>query len=194
MEQGQSHLVVTGDFNRHDPSWGGDKIHRGRLGEAEPILQMMGRLGLDSLLPRGTITWQNGRHESTVDLMLASPDLAKDFFHCRPHPSSHGSDHMAIDTAFDLAVPERVSQPRPLFNRAQAPSKCCSGCSPSPHPCSVPVLGPYHNWIPHYISRRPLLQCLPSNWFKYYEVESGPDEEVSLLSSSLSAQQKCEGW
>jgi hypothetical protein len=25
---------------------------------------------------------------------------------------------------------------------------CCSGCSPSPHPCSVPVLGPYHNWIP----------------------------------------------
>jgi hypothetical protein len=31
---------------------------------------------------------------------------------------------------------------------AQAPSKCCSGCSPSPHPCSVPVLGPYHDWIP----------------------------------------------
>jgi hypothetical protein len=32
--------------------------------------------------------------------------------------------------------------------RAQAPSKCCSGCSPSPHPCSVPVLGPYYDWIP----------------------------------------------
>jgi hypothetical protein len=31
--------------------------------------------------------------------------------------------------------------------RAQATSKCCSGCSPSPHPCLVPVLGPYYNWI-----------------------------------------------
>ena len=31
---------------------------------------------------------------------------------------------------------------------AQTPSKCCSGCSPSPHPSSVLVLGPYHNWIP----------------------------------------------
>jgi hypothetical protein len=32
--------------------------------------------------------------------------------------------------------------------RAQTPFKCCSGCSPSPHPCSVPVLGPYYDWIP----------------------------------------------
>jgi hypothetical protein len=27
--------------------------------------------------------------------------------------------------------------------RAQTPSKCCSGCSPSPHPFTVPVWGPY---------------------------------------------------
>jgi hypothetical protein len=32
--------------------------------------------------------------------------------------------------------------------RAQTPSKCCSGCSPSAHPCSVPFLVPYYDWIP----------------------------------------------
>jgi hypothetical protein len=31
--------------------------------------------------------------------------------------------------------------------RAYTPSKYCSGCSPSSHPCSVPVLGPYYDWI-----------------------------------------------
>jgi hypothetical protein len=43
--------------------------------------------------------------------------------------------------------------------RAQTPSKCCSGCSPSPHPCSVPVLGPYYDWIPA------LCPYLPSHEF-----------------------------
>jgi hypothetical protein len=32
--------------------------------------------------------------------------------------------------------------------RAQTPSKCCSGCSPSAHPCLVPFFVPYHDWIP----------------------------------------------
>jgi hypothetical protein len=39
--------------------------------------------------------------------------------------------------------------------RAQTP-KCCS---PSPHRCSVPVLGPYHYWIPV------PCPCLPSHEF-----------------------------
>jgi hypothetical protein len=57
-------VVVAGDFNRHDQLWGGDGVLPTRQGEADPIIDFMNRWKLESLLPRGTKTWQNAMHET----------------------------------------------------------------------------------------------------------------------------------
>jgi hypothetical protein len=69
-------------------------------------------------LPRGTKTWQSGDCESTIDLILASEELATAMVKCAIHTTKHGSDHRAIETTFDVATPERVVEARLLFKNA----------------------------------------------------------------------------
>lgn len=59
-------IIIAGDFNRHDQLWGGDGVLPSRQGETDPIIDFMSEWGLESLLPRGTETWQNRRHASTI--------------------------------------------------------------------------------------------------------------------------------
>jgi hypothetical protein len=68
-------VILAGDFNRHDQLWGGDDISPARQGEADPIIEFMNDHSLNSLLPRGTKTWQSGNRETTIDLMPASEEL-----------------------------------------------------------------------------------------------------------------------
>jgi hypothetical protein len=58
-------VVIAGDFNRHDQLWGGD-VSLARQGEADRIIDLMSEFGLSSLLPRGTKTWQDKNHETTI--------------------------------------------------------------------------------------------------------------------------------
>jgi hypothetical protein len=78
----------------------------------------MNRWKLESLLPRGTKTWQNAVHAITIDLMLSSQELASDVLKCKVHDTEHGSDHRAIETSFDVEVPGHAVQPRLLFKNA----------------------------------------------------------------------------
>ncbi|KAJ0132228.1 Uncharacterized protein HZ326_24674, partial [Fusarium oxysporum f. sp. albedinis] len=85
---------------------------------AGPIIDLMDEHGLLSLLPRGTKTWEGPGGESTIDLTLASAELADEMVHCGIYPTEHGSDHRAIQAEFDLAMPERTAEPRLLFKNA----------------------------------------------------------------------------
>ena len=111
-------VVLAGDFNRHDQLWGGSDVSRQRQGEADPIIDLMSEHALRSLLPRGTKTWQRGNHESTIDLVLASEELATSVIKCTIHATEHGSDHRAIETVFDVTTPERAVEARLLFKNA----------------------------------------------------------------------------
>ncbi|XP_044715988.1 endonuclease-reverse transcriptase domain-containing protein [Hirsutella rhossiliensis] len=75
-------VVLAGDFNRHDLLWGGDEVSASRQGEGQPIIDLMDDFGLSSLLPRGTKTWQRSDEESTIDLVLASAELADELTSC----------------------------------------------------------------------------------------------------------------
>lgn len=86
-----------------------------RQGEADPIIELMSENGLSSLLPRGTKTWRNGGRETTIDLVLASEELATSVVRCEPLATEHGSDHRAIETTFDVATPEPIAEERLLF-------------------------------------------------------------------------------
>ena len=110
--------VFFGDFNLHDHLWGGDDVLETRQGEADELVDLIAELGLRSLLPRGTKTWQGRGQESTIDLMLTSEELADDMMSCGITPTDHGSDHSAIAATFDISTPDRRSSPRLLFKNA----------------------------------------------------------------------------
>lgn len=69
-------LFVGGDFNRHDQAWGVVGVASTvRQGEGTPILTWMAELGLQSLLPRGTTTYEHRGRETTIDLALISQEM-----------------------------------------------------------------------------------------------------------------------
>ena len=105
-------IILAGDFNRYNRRWGGENVLPKRQGDADPIVDLMSDHSLHSLLSRSTSTWQNRRHESTIDLVLVSDELASAVVQCSIHATEHGSDHRAIRTIFDVASPDHtVSSP-----------------------------------------------------------------------------------
>ena len=111
-------VVIAGDFNRHDQLWGGDDISLVRQGEADLIIDLMNEFALSSLLRRGTKTWHGGEHATTIDLVLASDELAASMVKCAIHSNEHGSDHCAVETVFDISVPVPKQQERLLLKNA----------------------------------------------------------------------------
>ena len=86
-QRGQGHeVIIGGDFNRHDQLWAGDEVGASsRQGEAAPIIDLMVDLDLQSLLARGTVTFESGTRKSTIDLVLATADLTTKRTVCQPH-------------------------------------------------------------------------------------------------------------
>jgi exonuclease III len=111
-------VVLAGDFNQHDQLWGGADVTSERQGEADPIIDLITEFALSSLLPRGTKTWHGGDYETTIDLVLASKELADTVVKCAIHKTEHGSDHRAIKTVFDTEVPAPEQKERLLFKNA----------------------------------------------------------------------------
>jgi hypothetical protein len=111
-------VILARDFNRHDQLWGGDEVSQSRQGEADAIVDLISEHALRSLLPRGTKTWQSGGRESTIDLILASEELATSIVKCAIHATEHRSDHRVIETTFDVVTPERDGKVRLLFKNA----------------------------------------------------------------------------
>ncbi|RKK79088.1 hypothetical protein BFJ63_vAg16914 [Fusarium oxysporum f. sp. narcissi] len=73
---------------------------------------------LRSLLRRGTKTWQGRNYETTIDLVLASEELADATIRCAIHGTEHGSDHRTIEATFDSSVPAPKQEERLLFKNA----------------------------------------------------------------------------
>jgi len=111
-------VVIAGDFNRHDQMWGGDDVSLERQGEADRIIDLMDEFALRSLLRRGTKTWHGWDYDTTIDLVLASTDLADTTVKCAIHSTEHGSDHRTIETVFDTLVPAPKQQDRLLLKNA----------------------------------------------------------------------------
>lgn len=82
-------------------------------------------MGLQSMLPRGTITHQrmNGTGSSTIDLVLMSEGLARHVTRCQTYPTEYGSDHKAIETTININYPTRKpKQGRWKLDEADWPS------------------------------------------------------------------------
>lgn len=65
----------------------------------------MSEYALRSLLSGGTQTWRMGDVETTIDLVLVSTELADEMVKCGVYHTNHRSDHQAIETEFDIVIP-----------------------------------------------------------------------------------------
>jgi hypothetical protein len=81
----------------------------------DPIIELISEHGLYSLLLQGTKTWQSSNLETTIDLVLASEELATSVVRCEPQATEYSSDHRAIETTFDVVTLETVTEERLLF-------------------------------------------------------------------------------
>jgi len=112
-------LIIAGDFNRHDQLWGGDHIGSSpRQGEAADIINFMRDLDLQSLLPRGTITYESTMGNSTIDLIFTTERLTDELLRCNVHPNEYGSDHRGIESIFNVEVEHSPPRTRLLFENA----------------------------------------------------------------------------
>jgi exonuclease III len=112
--------IVAGDFNRHNPLWGGDRINStASQEESEPILEFMAKWSLQCLLPVGTTTFvSDAGRTSTIDLILTTPELTSELAECSIWEHEYGSDHRAVQTWFWMDINKQESQERLLFKNA----------------------------------------------------------------------------
>jgi hypothetical protein len=75
---------------------------------------------LQSMLPRGAITFESGAGESTIDLMLVSQRLAEEKSICALYGTEHGLDHRAIHLAFSMDTASKESVPTVRYIIKQA--------------------------------------------------------------------------
>ncbi|EKG08887.1 Endonuclease/exonuclease/phosphatase, partial [Macrophomina phaseolina MS6] len=73
---------------------------------------------LQSLLPRGTVTYESAGHSSTIDLILASPQLTEEMSNCSPTSTAYGRDHLAIETYFETDMPYQELEAQYTFRSA----------------------------------------------------------------------------
>ena len=114
-------VIIAGDFNRHHPSWGHNRINRNRMGDAEELLIFMQNKELQNCVPRGTPTYWSFTFpgsNSTLDLTLSN--MPERLLKCHLYGESFGSDHRGIVSEWDLQPELRQErQPRPQLKRTE---------------------------------------------------------------------------
>src|SRR5438876_9078891 len=92
-------LIIAGNFNRHNQLWEGDHIGSSpRQSEAAELINFMRDVDLQSLLPRGTITYESIRGNSTIDLIFTTERLTDELLCCNVYPTKYSSDHHGIES------------------------------------------------------------------------------------------------
>jgi hypothetical protein len=109
-------VLFCTDFNRHHELWGGLRASydKGRVNEGEPFVDLIQEVGLQSLLPTGTTTWehQSGDIASTVDVLAGSEEIVQHLEYCRIHSTDYGSDHRPIALSYLGGILPKAKQRR----------------------------------------------------------------------------------
>jgi hypothetical protein len=102
-EQRSTSIIISGDFNRHHPMWGGNHIAPRFIEDASDLIDFFQTHNLHGCLPRGTATYwalNNPGQNSTIDQTVTdSPDL---LVKCHLYHENYGSDHRATYSEWNL--------------------------------------------------------------------------------------------
>lgn len=116
VERGGEH-VILGDFNFHHPAWG--SIHISITNRnLEDYLSVVKKYGLQLLLKKGTITYEEAGHQSTINLVFASSFISESLISCKVIKEiDYGSDHYPIISRLNLQIIQREEQLRRQFKK-----------------------------------------------------------------------------
>ncbi|KAF2183891.1 hypothetical protein K469DRAFT_727832 [Zopfia rhizophila CBS 207.26] len=111
-----------GQRNRVELIIAGDHIGTtDRQGEAEGIIDLMADMDLQSAAPRRVATWhsRDDTRETTIDLILITPELMNEVCRCTIDSIEHGSDHSAIQTELVIEWQSPNAKPRRLWRKTR---------------------------------------------------------------------------
>lgn len=109
--------VLLGDFNLHHPLWG--ELNREVTdSESEDLIDIIGEFALHNTLSPGTVTYEEGRSQTTIDLCLVTTGLIDRVTKSEVDRNlDHDSDHLLICTTLDLAVQRLEKRTRKDWKR-----------------------------------------------------------------------------
>jgi ribonuclease HI len=113
-------VILSGDFNRHHPTWGGNHILPHFIEEASELIGFFQTHSLRGCLPRGTATFwplNDPGKSTTIDQTVTNrPDL---LVKCHLYHENYGSDHRATFSEWSLRTPHRPSdETKKAYDRA----------------------------------------------------------------------------
>lgn len=113
-------VILSGDFNRHHPTWGGNHTRPRFVEDATQLINFFQARGLHSCLPRGTATFWSlsdpGRNSTIDQTVTDRPDL---LVKCHLYHENYGSDHRATYSEWNLkAQCEPAAKARKAYDRA----------------------------------------------------------------------------
>lgn len=113
--------VVVGDFNLHHPAWGG--IHISTTDRnSEDLLSLVEEYGLQLLLKKGKITYEEAGNQGTIDLVFAFLLISESLISCKVAKEiDYESDHYSIITRLNLQIIQREEQLRRQFKKTDIP-------------------------------------------------------------------------
>ncbi len=116
-----TNVILSGDFNRHHPMWGGNHIQPRFIEDASDLITFFQTNSLQSCLPRGTATFwplNDPGKFSTIDQTVTDrPDL---LVKCHLYHENYGSDHRATYIEWKLQTQVRTpTKPRKAYDRAE---------------------------------------------------------------------------
>ncbi|KAI3094034.1 hypothetical protein CBS147333_10045 [Penicillium roqueforti] len=113
-------IILSGDFNRHHPLWGGNHISTRFIEDASDLIAFFQTNRLHGCLPRGTATFwalNDPGQNSTIDQTVTdNPDL---LVKCHLYHENYGSDHRATYSEWNLqARSKSTTKARKVYDRA----------------------------------------------------------------------------
>ena len=91
------------------------------MNEGDPLVDLIQEMGLQSLLPAGTITWehQSGDIASIVNVLIGSEEIVEHLEYYRIHNTDYGSDYRPIALSYRGGIlPEARQRRRRLYKEA----------------------------------------------------------------------------
>ena len=120
FSEGNCHLILLGDLNRHHPLWNDDKntqlITTTYLNAAQPLLELLSDFDLHMLLPKGIPTLKSSAGTFTrPDNVFGTPTVVERLETCNAYPEHQPpiADHFPIVTTLDVSF--RVNTYKEVF-------------------------------------------------------------------------------
>lgn len=113
-------VILSGDFNRHHPMWGGNHIQPQFIEHASELVNFFQTHNLHGCLPRGTATFRplnDPGKNTTIDQTVTNrPSL---LIKCHLYHENYGSDHRATYSEWNLR-PQRqpTTKAKKAYDRA----------------------------------------------------------------------------